>query len=29
MAQRTLLNATGQPGWEGSLGDNGYMFMDG
>ena len=26
-AQGTLLNALWQPGWEGSLGENGYMYM--
>ena len=25
----TLLNVTWQPGWEGSLGENGYVFMYG
>ena len=25
--QGTLLNAMWQPGWEGSLEENGYMFM--
>ena len=29
IAQGTLLNVTWQPGWEGSLGDNGYMYMYG
>ena len=27
--QRTLLNVMWQPGWEGSLGKNGYMSMYG
>ena len=27
MAQGTLLNVTWQPGWEGSLLENGYMYM--
>ena len=27
MAQVTLLNVMWQPGWEGSLGENGYMYM--
>ena len=27
IAQRTLLNVMCQPGWEGSLGENGYMYM--
>ena len=27
MAQGTLLNVMRQPGWEGSLGDSGYMYM--
>ena len=27
--QGTLLNVLGQPGWEGSLGENGYMYMYG
>ena len=26
MAQETLLNVTWQPGWEGTLGENGYMY---
>ena len=26
---RALLNVMWQPGWEGSLGENGYMFMCG
>ena len=26
-AQGTLLNVMGQPGWEGSLGENGYMYL--
>ena len=25
----TLLSVTGQPGWEGSLGENGYMYTYG
>ena len=29
MAQGTLLNIMWQPGWEGSLGENGYMYMYG
>ena len=29
IAQRTLLNVWGQPGWEGSLGEKGYMFVYG
>ena len=29
MAQGTLLNVMWQPGWEGSLGENGNMYMDG
>ena len=29
IAQRTLLNIMCQPGWEGSLGENGYMYMYG
>ena len=28
-AQETLLNVMWQPGWEGSLGENGYMYMYG
>ena len=28
-AQGTLLNVTWQPGWEESLGENGYMYMYG
>ncbi len=28
-AHGTLLNVTQQPGWEGSLGENGYMHMYG
>ena len=28
-AQGTLLNVTWQPGWEGSLGENGYMYIYG
>ena len=28
-AQGTLLNVKCQPGWEGSLGENGYMYMYG
>ena len=27
MAQRTLLNVMWQSGWEGSLEENGYMYM--
>ena len=27
--QRTLLNVMWQPGWEGSLGKNGYLYMYG
>ena len=27
IAQGTLLNVIWQPGWEGSLGENGYMHM--
>ena len=27
--QGTLLNVMWQPGWEGSLGENGYMYMYG
>ena len=27
IAQGTLLNVMGQSGWEGSLGENGYMYM--
>ena len=27
IAQGTLLNVMWQPGWEGSLGENGYMYM--
>ena len=27
MVQGTLLNVMWQPGWEGSLGENGYMYM--
>ena len=27
MAQGALLNVMWQPGWEGSLGDNGYVHM--
>ena len=26
-AHGTLLNVTGQPGWEGSLGENGYIYV--
>ena len=26
-AHGTLLNITRQPGWEGTLGENGYMYM--
>ena len=29
IAQGTLLNVMQQPGWEGSLGENGYMPMYG
>ena len=29
LAQRTLLNVMWQPGWEESLGENGYMYMYG
>ena len=29
LAQETLLNVMWQPGWEGSLGENGCMFMYG
>ena len=29
IAQGTLLNVMGQPGWEGSLGENVYMCMYG
>ena len=29
IAQGTLLNVMWQPGWEGSLGENGYMCMYG
>ena len=29
MAHGTLLNVMWQPGWEGGLGENGYMFMCG
>ena len=29
MAQGNLLNVMWQPGWEGSLGENGYMYMYG
>ena len=29
IASPTLLNIMWQPGWEGSLGENGYMFMRG
>ena len=28
-AQGTLLSVRRQPGWEGSLGENGYMYMYG
>ena len=28
-AQGTLFNVMWQPGWEGSLGENGYMYMYG
>ena len=27
MAQGTLLNVMWSPGWEGYLGENGYMYM--
>ena len=26
IAHGTLLSVTGQPGWEGSLGENGYVY---
>ena len=29
IAQGTLLIVMGQPGWEGSLGENGYVCIDG
>ena len=29
IAQGTLLDDRWQPGWEGSLGENGYMYMYG
>ena len=29
MAYGTLLNVVWQPGWEGSLGENGYMYVYG
>ena len=29
IAQGTLLNIKWQPGWEGSLGENGYMHVHG
>ena len=29
IAHGTLLNIMWQPGWEGSLGENGYMYMHG
>ena len=29
ITNKDLLNVTWQPGWEGSLGENGYMYMDG
>ena len=29
IAQGTLLNVTWQAGWEGSLGENGYLYMYG
>ena len=29
IAQGTLLNVMWQPGWEGNLGENGYMYMYG
>ena len=28
ITQGTLLNVMWQPGWEGCLGENGYMYMD-
>ena len=28
-AQGTLLSVTWRPGWEGSLGENGYMYVYG
>ena len=28
-AQETLLNVMRQPGWEGSLGENGYVYVYG
>ena len=27
IAQGTLLNVMWQPGWEGSFGENGYLYM--
>ena len=29
IAQGTLINVMGQPGWERSLGENGHMYMQG
>ena len=29
VAQETLFNVIWQPGWEGSLGENGYMYVYG
>ena len=29
IAQKTLLNVMWQPGWEGNLGEKGYMYMCG
>jgi len=29
VAQGTLVSVKRQPGWEGSLGENGYMYMYG
>ena len=29
IAEGTLLNVIWQPGWEGSLGENGYMYVYG
>ena len=29
IAQGTLFNVMRQPGWEGNLGENGYMYMYG
>ena len=28
VAQGTLLNVMWKPGWEGSLGENGYIYMN-